>query len=121
MAIHEPWDHDHDYDHGDDGHGEGADHDGHVDDDDDDDDVDDDDDDEDDDVDHDDDRDGRHDPPLYPDPTSWSPSLPQDNLVLLHYHGNNMTRMDDSGDQSVFACDNCFHLWRTEEEVDNPS
>ena len=59
------------------------------------------------------------DPPSSPDPTSGSPSLPQDNLVLPHYHGDNMTRMDDSGDQSVFACDNCFHLWRTEEEVDN--
>ena len=59
------------------------------------------------------------DPPSSLDPTSGSPSLPQDNLVLPHYHGNNMTRMDDSGDQSVFACDKCFHLWRTEEEVDN--
>ena len=59
------------------------------------------------------------DPPSSPDPTSGSPSLPQDNLVLPHYRGDNMTRMDDSGDQSVFACDNCFHLWRTEEEIDN--
>ena len=59
------------------------------------------------------------DPPSSPDPTSGSPSLPQDNLVLPHYRGDNMTRMDDSGDQSVFACDKCFHLWRTEEEVDN--
>ena len=43
----------------------------------------------------------------------------QDDLVLPHYRGDNMTRIDDSGDRSVFACDNCFHLWRTEEEIDN--
>ena len=43
----------------------------------------------------------------------------QDDLVLPHYRGDNRTRIDDSGDRSVVACDNCFHLWRTEEEVDN--
>ena len=43
----------------------------------------------------------------------------EDDLVLPHYRGDNMTRMDKSGNRSVFACDNCFHLWRTEEEVDN--
>ena len=46
-------------------------------------------------------------------------STNEEDLVLPHYRGDNMTRMDDSGDQSVFACDSCFHLWRTEEEVDN--
>ena len=46
-------------------------------------------------------------------------STSEDDLVLPHYRGDNMTRMDDSGDQSVFACDSCFHLWRTEEEVDD--
>ena len=46
-------------------------------------------------------------------------STSEDDLVLPHYRGDNMTRMDDSGDRSVFACYNCFHLWRTEEEVDN--
>ena len=35
-----------------------------------------------------------------------------EDLVLPHYVGDNMTRMDDSGDRWVFACDNCFHLWR---------
>ena len=40
------------------------------------------------------------------------------DLVLPHYHGVNMTRMDE-GDQSVFACKLCFHLWRTEDEVEN--
>ena len=43
----------------------------------------------------------------------------KDDLVIPHFCGPNMTRFDDSGDQSVFACDSCFHLWRTEEEVDN--
>ena len=46
-------------------------------------------------------------------------STSEDDLVLPHYRGDNMTRMDKSGNRSVFACDNCFHLWRTEEEVDN--
>ena len=46
-------------------------------------------------------------------------STSEDDLVLPHYRGDNMTRMDGSGDQSVFACYNCFHLWRTQEEVDN--
>ena len=46
-------------------------------------------------------------------------STSEDDLVLPHYCGDNMTRVDDSGDRSVFACDNCFHLWRTEEEIDN--
>ena len=46
-------------------------------------------------------------------------STAEDDLVLPHYRGDNRTRIDDSGDRSVFACDNCFHLWRTEEEVDN--
>ena len=46
-------------------------------------------------------------------------STSEDDLVLPHYRGDNMTRMDGSGDRSVFACYNCFHLWRTEEEVDN--
>ena len=41
------------------------------------------------------------------------------DLVIPHFCGPNMTRFDDSGDQSVFACDSCFHLWRTEEEVHN--
>ena len=40
------------------------------------------------------------------------------DLVLPHYHGVNMTRMDE-GDQSVFACKLCFHLWRTQDEVEN--
>ena len=46
-------------------------------------------------------------------------STSEEDLVLPHCRGDNMTRIDDSGDRSVFACDNCFHLWRTEEEVDN--
>ena len=46
-------------------------------------------------------------------------STSEDDLVLPHYRGDNMTRMDKSGNRSVFACDNCFHLWRTEEEIDN--
>ena len=46
-------------------------------------------------------------------------STAEDDLVLPHYRGDNRTRIDDSGDRSVFACYNCFHLWRTQEEVDN--
>ena len=48
-----------------------------------------------------------------------SSEIDTEDLVLPHYVGDNMTRMDDSGDRWVFACDNCFHLWRTEEEIDN--
>ena len=43
----------------------------------------------------------------------------EDDLVLPHYCGRNTTREDDSGDQFVFACGNCFHIWRKEEEVEN--
>ena len=43
------------------------------------------------------------------------------DLVLPHFCGPNPTRLDESEDQYVFACDDCFHLWRTEEEVQNCS
>ena len=43
----------------------------------------------------------------------------KDDLVIPHFCGPNLTRFDDSGDQSVFACDSCFHLWRTEKELHN--
>ena len=43
------------------------------------------------------------------------------DLVLPHFCGPNPTRLDESGDQYVFACDDCFHLWRTKEEVQSCS
>ena len=44
----------------------------------------------------------------------------EDDLVLPHCCDRNTTRVDaDSGDQFVFACGNCFHIWRKEEEVEN--
>ena len=43
------------------------------------------------------------------------------DLVLPHFCGPNPTRQDESEDQYVFACDDCFHLWRTKEEVQNCS
>ena len=43
------------------------------------------------------------------------------DLVLPHFCGPNPTRLDESGDQYVFACDDCFHLWRTKKEVQSCS
>ena len=42
-------------------------------------------------------------------------------LVLPHYCGPNLERLESIREKSVFACGDCFHLWRTREEVQNCS
>ena len=42
-------------------------------------------------------------------------------LVLPHYCGPNLERVETISEKSVFACGDCLHLWRTREEVQNCS
>ena len=44
-------------------------------------------------------------------------SLLDATLVLPHYCGPNLERLESISEKSVFACGDCFHLWRTREEV----
>ena len=44
-------------------------------------------------------------------------SLLDATLVLPHYCGPNLERLESIREKSVFACGDCFHLWRTREEV----
>ena len=48
-------------------------------------------------------------------------SLLDGTLVLPHYCGPNLERLESIREKSVFACGDCFHLWRTREEVQNCS
>ena len=48
-------------------------------------------------------------------------SLLDATLVLPHYCGPNLERLESIREKSVFACGDCFHLWRTREEVQNCS
>ena len=48
-------------------------------------------------------------------------SLLDATLVLPHYCGPNLERVETISEKSVFACGDCFHLWRTREEVQNCS
>ena len=47
--------------------------------------------------------------------------LSDTTLVLPHYCGPNLERLESIREKSVFACGDCFHLWRTREEVQNCS
>ena len=47
--------------------------------------------------------------------------LSDTTLVLPHYRGPNLVRLESISEKSVFACGDCFHLWRTREEVQNCS
>ena len=47
--------------------------------------------------------------------------LSDTTLVLPHYCGPNLERLESISEKSVFACGDCFHLWRTREEVQNCS
>ena len=42
-------------------------------------------------------------------------------LVLPHFCGPNPERPEDNSDQWVFACDDCLHIWRNKQEVQNCS
>ena len=46
-------------------------------------------------------------------------SITDTTLVLPHYCGPNPERPEDDSDQSVFACGDCCHIWRSREEVQN--
>ena len=48
-------------------------------------------------------------------------SLLDATLVLPHYCGPNLERVETTSEKSVFACGDCLHLWRTREEVQNCS
>ena len=48
-------------------------------------------------------------------------SLLDATLVLPHYCGPNLERVETISEKSVFACSDCLHLWRTREEVQNCS
>ena len=48
-------------------------------------------------------------------------SITDTTLVLPHYCGPNPERPEDDSDQSVFACGDCCHIWRSREEVQNCS
>ena len=48
-------------------------------------------------------------------------SLLDATLVLPHYCGPNLERVETISEKSVFACGDCLHLWRTREEVQNCS
>ena len=46
-------------------------------------------------------------------------SITDTTLVLPHYCLPNPERPEDDSDQSVFACGDCCHIWRSREEVQN--
>ena len=48
-------------------------------------------------------------------------SLLDTTLVLPHYCGPNLERLESIREKSVFACGDCLHLWKTKEEVQNCS
>ena len=48
-------------------------------------------------------------------------SLLEANLVLPHFCGLRASPNSNICEQSVFACGDCFHLWRTKEELQNCS
>ena len=48
-------------------------------------------------------------------------SILDETLVLPHYCGPNLERVEAISEKSVFACGDCLHLWRTRKKLKNCS